>query len=137
MEDVNGPAGDEDEIPAATEKQKQAFQAASDEDVDMAPVRRRTKKRRVQRDSSVDEDEHMVATENQANNNEKSPSRVLQTIADDNNIASASNAKQLRLSDEPTAVTPQKPPRQVAPGKKWVKVKKTEQTMDAKGYMCF
>ena len=34
-------------------------------------------------------------------------------------------------------MSPQKPPQQAAPGKKWVKVKKTEQTMDAKGYMCF
>ena len=43
----------------------------------------------------------------------------------------------MRLSEEPTAVTPSKPPQDAAPGKKWVKVKKTEQTMDAKGYMCF
>lgn len=42
-----------------------------------------------------------------------------------------------RFSDEPTAISPDKPPKQAAPGKKWVKVKKTEQTMDAKGYMCF
>ena len=58
-------------------------------------------------------------------------------IADSNNTRASDGKQLLRLSDEATAVTPQKPPQQAAPGKKWVKVKKTEQSFDAKGYMCF
>jgi len=50
---------------------KETAAAADSEDVEMMPVRRRAnKKRRVQRDSSVDEDEAMAATENQANDKE-------------------------------------------------------------------
>ena len=63
--------------------------------------------------------------------------------SDDNQQKVASVAA-YRLSDEPTAVTPAKPTSQpasqppsqpAAPGKKWVKVKKTETSIDAKGYM--
>ena len=44
-----------------------------------------------------------------------------------------------KLEEEPTnEVTPFGRPNEAPePGKKWVKIKKTEQTMDAKGYMCF
>ena len=59
-------------------------------------------------------------------------------IADANNSTAPSAKQNIRLSDEATAiVTPLKPTQAPAPGKKWVKVKKTEQTMDEKGYMCF
>ena len=58
---------------------------------------------------------------------EQTPERAGKTIDD-----------RLRLSEEQTAVkTPDRPPRDAAPGKKWVQVKSTEQTMDAKGYMVF
>ena len=60
----------------------------------------------------------------------KSPKHVLKPITEDYNVP--------RLSNEDTAVTPLKAPKQAAAiGKKWVKIKKTEQTLDAKGYMCF
>ena len=59
----------------------------------------------------------------------ESPKRVLQTIADENNAN--------LMSEEATAITPNKQPtKPAAPGKKWVKVKRTETSMDAKGYMC-
>ena len=42
------------------------------------------------------------------------------------------------ISEETTAVSPVKAPAHAAaPGKKWAKVKKTESSLDAKGYMCF
>ena len=60
----------------------------------------------------------------------ESPKSVLKTITNINNMP--------RLSNEDTAVTPIKAPSQAAAiGKKWAKIKKTEQSTDAKGYMCF
>ena len=47
-------------------------------------------------------------------------------IADANNSTTSTIKQQIRLSDEATAITPLKPPQAAAPGKKWVKVKKTE-----------
>lgn len=58
-------------------------------------------------------------------------------IADSNTTTASGAKQQIRISDEATAVTPFKPPHAAAPGKKWAKVKKTEQSMDDKGYMCF
>jgi hypothetical protein len=49
----------------------------------------------------------------------KSPKHVLKPITEDYNVP--------RLSNEDTAVTPLKAPKQAAAiGKKWVKIKKTE-----------
>ncbi len=74
----------------------------------------------------VDDDHHQKEDENERKSPEK---RILQPLA-----AEDSN---LNMSEEKTAATPCKPVQAAAPGKKWAKVKKTEQTMDSKGYMVF
>jgi len=53
------PEGDDEEIPAVKKTKSPATKAADeDEEMEMAPLRRRAnKKRRIRRDSSVDEDE--------------------------------------------------------------------------------
>ena len=118
---------DDEEIPRATEQQKEAQKLSEDEDVEMKPVRRRAnKKRRVQQESSVDEDEMAAAPQQDVNMVDEQQERTPQKNIF-KQLASENNDPNLRLSEEPTSVTPDKKPnRAAAPGKKWVKVKKTE-----------
>lgn len=69
---TNDVADDSEEIPAASEEAKKAaLLDDDDEDVEMRPARRLNKKRRVNRESSVDEDEPMNSA------TVESPKRVL------------------------------------------------------------
>ena len=98
-----------------------------DEDVDMEPVRRRANKKRRVRTASSSVDEEDVGMEEATTPVKRT---VLQPLPSGEN-------QDPRLSEEQTAVSDSKPPRDAAAGKKWAKVKKTEQTMDAKGYLVF
>ena len=120
-------------------KNAKKSKAAQDEDEEMMPVRRRAnKKRRVQCESSVDEDDEAeldvaMASDGAAVDKDETPAKKgsSSSIANTNKKSTIGSTPNMVDDGEATTeVTPfdgnGRPTEAPQPGKKWVKVKKTE-----------